>query len=224
MSERETFLPGDFIDEQKGRKLGEGVYAEGEKVYSKVIGIPRISDVEISVMPIFGKYLPRVGDRVIGIVSEVQISGWILDINCPYDAFLPLSEATEEFIDNRTDISRYFDKDDIVFCKISRVTKTKNVQASMRDFMARKLYEGTVIRVSPTKIPRIIGKAGSMIQLIKNKTKCEIYTGQNGLVWVRGANKAKAMEAILTIERDSHTVGLTEKIEKMLGDDVGTQV
>ncbi len=222
MSEnREIVLPGELLEERKGRKLGEGVYLDGEKVFSKVVGIPRATDVEIAVMPLFGKYLPRVGDRIIGIVSEVQLSGWIMDINSPYVAFLPLSEATEEFIDSRTDISRYFDKDDVVFCRISRVTKNKTIQASMRDFMARKLYGGTIIRVSPTKIPRIIGKAGSMIQLIKTKTKCEIYTGQNGLVWIRGVDKAKALEAILTVERESHTTGLTEKIEKMLGEEVG---
>ncbi len=218
---REIVLPGELLEERKGRKLGEGVYLDGEKVFSKVVGIARMTDVEISVIPLFGKYLPRVGDRIIGIVSEVQLSGWIMDINSPYVAFLPLSEATEEFIDSRTDISRYFDKDDVVFCRISRVTKNKTIQASMRDFMARKLYGGTIIRVSPTKIPRIIGKAGSMIQLIKTKTKCEIYTGQNGLVWIRGVNKAKAIEAVLTVERESHTTGLTEKIEKMLGEEIG---
>jgi exosome complex RNA-binding protein Rrp4 len=57
-----------------------------------------------------------------------------------------------------------------------------------------------------------------MVTLIKSKTGCDIYTGQNGLVWIRGENKAKAIEAILTIEKESHTVGLTEKIEKMLGE------
>ena len=88
----------------------------------------------------------------------------------------------------------------------------------MRDFESRKLRNGVLIKVTPTKIPRIIGKEGSMISMIKNKTKCEIITGQNGLVWIRGENKDKAIEAILIIEKESHTVGLTERIEKMLGE------
>jgi exosome complex component RRP4 len=56
-----------------------------------------------------------------------------------------------------------------------------------------------------------------MIELIKKKTGSEIYVGQNGVIWIKGGNKEKAIEAILTIEKEAHTVGLTEKIAKMLG-------
>lgn len=215
--DRKIVLPGELIEERKGRKLGVGVYQEKEKVFAKVLGIPRISENEILVIPLSGKYIPQIGDRVIGVVSEVEISGWLVDINSPYVAFLPLAEAVEEFVDtSRVDLSRYFDTNDIVFCKISKVTKNKTIQVSMRDMLARKLYGGTIIKVTPSKIPRIIGKGGSMINLIKMKTKCEIYTGQNGIVWIRGESKAKAIEAILTVEKESHTIGLTDKIEKML--------
>jgi exosome complex component RRP4 len=219
MTLREIVLPGEVVEERKGRKLGTGVYPDGEKVIAKVLGIPRTNEYEISVIPLSGVYLPNIGDRVIGIISEVEISGWLVDINSPYPAFMPLGEAVEEFVDTtRTDISRFFDINDVIFCRISKVTKNKTIQASMRDMLARKLYGGVTIKINPTKIPRVIGKAGSMISLIKTKTKCDIYTGQNGVVWIRGENKAKAIEAILTIEKESHIIGLTEKIEKMLSE------
>ncbi len=211
-------LPGEFISERKGRKLGRGVYIEDEKIFAEVAGVPRINELEASVIPFSGKYIPEFGDRVIGIVSEVEVSGWRIDINSPYEAFLPASEAIDSFTNmNRVDMSRYFDKNEIIFCKISRVTKNKTTQASMRDMMAKKLFGGILIKVTPSKIPRIIGKAGSMIQTIKSLTECDIYTGQNGVVWIRGDNKAKAIEAIMMIEKESHMSGLTEKIEKLLG-------
>lgn len=219
MKIREIVLPGDLLDERKGRKLGNGVYEENDKVFSKFLGVPRVNENELSVIPLSGTYLPRFGDRVIGVIEAVEVSGWFVDINSPYSAFLPLSEAVDEFVDlQRTELTRYFDVGDIVFCRLSKVTKNKTVQASMRDFESRKLRNGVLIKVTPTKIPRIIGKEGSMIMMIKNKTKCEIVTGQNGLVWIRGDNKDKALEAVLTVEKESHTVGLTEKIEKMLGE------
>jgi exosome complex component RRP4 len=131
----------------------------------------------------------------------------------------------DEFVDlQRSELTRYFDVCDTIFCRLSKVTKGKTVQASMRDFESRKLRNGILLKVTPTKIPRIIGKEGSMIMMIKNKTECEIVTGQNGLVWIRGENKEKAIEAILTIEKESHTIGLTEKIEKMLNEDVKQDV
>jgi len=210
-------LPGEFIEERKGRKLGKGVYEENGKVFAKVLGLPRMTDTEVSVIPLSGAYLPNVGDRIIGVVSTVEIAGWFVDINSPYPAFLPLAEAVEEFVDtSRVDLSRYFDTGDVIFCRISKVTKGKNVQVSMRDMVSRKLYGGVLIKVTPSKVPRIIGKGGSMIQMIKQKTRCDIYVGQNGVIWIRGENKGKAIEAILLIERESHTTGLTERIERML--------
>jgi len=217
MKVKEIVLPGEVVDERKGRKLGSGVYLGDDKVFSKVLGIPKVDENEISVIALSGVYIPRVGDRIIGIINEVEISGWSVDINSPYTAFLPFSEAVEEFVDmSRTDLSRYFDIGDTIYCKISKVTKNKVVQVSMNDMSAKKLYSGVIVKVTPTKIPRIIGRGGSMISLMKNKTKCDIIPGQNGVVWIKGEDKTKAIEAVLTVEKESHIVGLTEKIEKML--------
>ena len=80
-----------------------------------------------------------------------------------------------------------------------------------------KLRDGMLIDVSPSKVPRIIGKQGSMINLLKDLSKCQVHVGQNGKVWINGDNCEKLIEAIRVIERESHISGLTEKIEKLLG-------
>jgi len=216
---RTIVIPGEYIDDKKGRKLGNDVYEEGEKVFAKVLGIPVASENEIKIIPMSGVYIPGISDNVIGVITEVGISGWTVDINSPYIAFLPVADGVDEFVDtNRTDISRFFDVGDALFCKISKVTKNKTTRVSMRAMGARKLPGGVLMRVKPVKIPRIIGKGGSMINMIKQRTGCVIYVGKNGVIWLRGDNKAKAIEAILTIERESHTTGLTDKIARMLGD------
>jgi exosome complex component RRP4 len=217
MTQREIVLPGTYIEERKGRKI-VNCYVEGEKVFSKVLGVLKISEEEIAVVPLAGKYFPKVGDRIIGRIEEIEVSGWWVDINSPYRAFLPLGEAVEEFVDvRRVDLSKFYDIDDIIFCKITKVTKNKIIQVSMKDMLARKLFGGITIKITPYKVARVIGKGGSMIELIKKKTGSEIYVGQNGVIWIKGGNKEKAIEAILTIEKEAHTVGLTEKIAKMLG-------
>ena len=217
--ERPIVLPGEFVDEKKGRKLGDNVYEEDGKVFSKVIGIPKLTENEISVIALAGKYLPKVGDRVIGVILDVEVSGWFVDINSPYIAFLPLGEAVEEFVDtSRVDISKYYDVNEIIFCRISKVAKNKTVQVTMHDLHAKKLVGGVLAKITPSKVPRVIGKGGSMINLIKKKTGCELLVGQNGVIWVKGKNKAKAIEAILLIEKESHIIGLTEKVERMLSE------
>lgn len=214
---RPIVLPGELIDVKKGRKIGDKVYEKNGKVFSKVLGIPKIGENEINVIPLSGVYSPKIGDKIIGIIKEIEVAGWFVDINSPYIAFLPLGEAVEEFVDiSRVDISKYYDIGDIIFCKVCKVTKNKIVQVSMKDPTSRKLYGGVIIKITPSKVPRVIGRGGSMINLIKSKSNCEIFIGQNGLIWIKGKDKSKAIEAILTIEKKSHIYGLTEEIEKML--------
>lgn len=216
---KEIVVPGEYLGEKQGRKIGKGAYYEGEQVFAGALGIPRINENEIIVIPLSGVYVPYIGDKVVGIITSLEISGWGVDINSPYSAFLPLSEGVNGFVDTaRADLSRYFDVGDFIFCIISKVTRDKTIRVSMREVGARKLYGGILIKVNPTKVPRIIGKGGSMIMMIKEKTKCDIYTGQNGLVWIRGDNKAKVIEAIMMIDKESHVSGLTERIEKFLSE------
>src|SRR3989344_6749672 len=104
MSETKVVLPGEFIEEKKGRKIGKNAFFEGEKVFSKVLGIQRVDENEINVIPLAGIYMPNFGDKIVGIISSTEISGWFVDINSPYEAFLPLSEGVDAFVDNRVDI------------------------------------------------------------------------------------------------------------------------
>ncbi len=218
--ERPIVLPGEFLCEREGKRIGDNVYEENGKVFSKVIGIPKITESEISVIALSGKYMPKVGDRVIGTIIGVEVAGWFVDINSPYVAFLPLGEAVEEFVDtSRVDISKYYDVNEVIFCRILKVAKNKIIQVTMHDLHAKKLVGGVLVKITPSKVPRVIGKGGSMINLIKNKTNCELLVGQNGVIWVKGKDKSKAIEAILLIEKESHIIGLTEKVEKMLSEE-----
>ena len=85
-----------------------------------------------------------------------------------------------------------------------------------RQSRSRKLIGGRIMKITPSKVPRVIGKAGSMIELIKDKTKCQIIVGQNGVIWLKGENEGLAAKTIYKIERESHTTGLTDKITAYL--------
>jgi exosome complex component RRP4 len=84
-----------------------------------------------------------------------------------------------------------------------------------------KIRDGLIVRVNPHRVPRIIGKEGSMISLIKEATGCNITVGQNGLIWIRGEgidNKLFAKQAIDFIIENTTSEGLTEKVEGWLKD------
>ena len=100
--------------------------------------------------------------------------------------------------------------------EVSSVSKSKSINLSMKSRKCRKLRGGRLIKVVPSKVPRIIGRSGSMVELIKNSTGTQIVVGQNGLVWVKGENEDLATEAILLIDEKAHIKGLTDFIKDFL--------
>jgi len=107
---------------------------------------------------------------------------------------------------------------DVVLLKIVGHDETMRIQVTMQDHGLRKLTGGMVIEVSPSKVPRVIGKTGSMIQMLKNMTGCRIYVGQNGRIWIDGEldNIVRAVRAIRLIEEEAHARGLTERVKQLL--------
>lgn len=214
MSERKLVIPGDFLGDGRA---GHGAYEEENKAFSACIGLAEEKNGLHFVIPLSGIYNPKRGDGVIGKIEDVAFSRWIVDVNSPYEAVLPLAEATEEFIDlTKNDMTKYFNFGDLIFAEITSVSQTKNVQLSMRNRKCRKLRGGRLIKVTPAKVPRIIGKAGSMVEMIKEMTNTQIVVGQNGIVWVKGDHEDIAMDIITTIERKSHVHGLTDQVRAIL--------
>ena len=61
-----------------------------------------------------------------------------------------------------------------------------------------------------------------MISMIKQETGCNVILGLNGVVLITGKtleDEQLAMRAILKIEQESHTSGLTDRITQMLKDE-----
>jgi len=153
---------------------------------------------------------------VIGKIMDISASNWLVDINSPYPAPLHVNEVPWRVEFGET--GKFMSVGDVVLLKIVSVDEMKRIQVSMQDHGLRKLTGGMVIEVSPSKVPRVIGRNGSMIQTLKNETGCRIYVGQNGRIWIDGEldNILKAIEAIKMIEEEAHSLGLTEKVKRFL--------
>jgi len=222
------------MDEESGRKLvitgeqigngraGHGTYEQNGKVYSKFVGMSESKGDMHFVTPLSGAYNPKRGDGVIGRIVEIIAQKWFVDINSPYEAVLTLSEGVEEFVDlTKSDLTKFYDYNDLIFTEILSVNRQRQIQLSMRSRKSRKLRGGRLIRVTSSKVPRIIGKGGSMVEMIKQLTGTQIVVGQNGIVWVKGENEDLAAEAILQIEERAHTPGLTEYMKRLLEEKSG---
>ena len=212
---RELVLPGDIIDET-GAKAGEYAYSREGKVYAAVMGIKNVSPIGVSVIPLWGQYMPSAGDFVIGIVNDIGPSNWMIDINAPYPAPLHVSEVPwkVEF----GDTSRFLNIGNVVLLKILSVDESKKIQVTMNDSGLRKVEGGLLVEIAHSKVSRVIGKSGSMIQMLKAASGCRIFVGQNGRIWIDGDEDRASVvaDAIKMIEEKAQARDLTEKVKVYL--------
>jgi len=218
---RELVVPGTLLA-QGPYKNGRGTFREGNRIYSTVVGLVEVRGDLIRVIPLEGPYIPEVGDNVLGKIVDVRFSAWAVDIGAPYEASLRVQDATEERIDlMKTDLRKIFDIGDIIYARIKGYNEINQIDLTTKGmpFHGGPLRGGQLVTITPSKVPRLIGKGGSMINLIKKLTNTRIIVGQNGWVWVSGRNdelEKLAIEAILKVDRESHTQGLTDRIKEFL--------
>ncbi len=214
--ERKLVIPGETIVSGDDYLPGDYTKRDGDDVVANRYGLAEVRGRVVKILPISGVYEPRRGNTVIGRVNEVTFNGWVVDIGGPWRAFLPLNECPR-FI-NRNNVEEFATIGDVFNIKVWGV-KTGNVDLSLKSRGLGKLEDGRIIKINCHKVPRVIGKEGSMINLIKDKTNTEITVGQNGYVWLKGDldGTKKAEEAMRLIEKEAASEGLTEKVEEFLG-------
>jgi len=217
MKEKNLITPGEVIVEGMDYLPGEGTYRDGSVIRSSLLGLTQTRDRLVKVIPLSGRYIPKRDDHVIGVVKEVRYSNWIVDIRAPYDALMMVGEAVDRFIDLKKDkLSSFFNIGEVMICKITNVDESMTPMVTARGPGLRKLTDGRIIDVQPSKIPRLIGKNASMVKMIKDHTGTKMFVGQNGKVWLQGGNEALVIKVIRKIERDAHKQGLTDEILKIL--------
>ncbi len=213
METKEIVYPGDRIEINDLRPRN-GIYEDNSQYFSEYFGVIQKGERFIDIAPFNSPYLPRVNDKVIGKIMDIGPTMWTVDINSPYYSLLHINDTPWHV--NAGDLTRYLTAGDFIYVKISVSNEIKESWVSMRDTGMRKLESGQVIMIKPPKVPRVIGKGGNMISLIKTETDTKIIVGQNGFIWIDGEpdNVNIAINAIEMVEREAHTIGLTDRMSE----------
>ena len=211
---KDLVIPGQVLADDEYYS-GRGTFKENGKVCSSLMGLVSLRNKKLRVIPLKSKYVPKKGDVVIGKINDVRFSMWDVDINSPYSGILP---AFEVFGREKKELNKVFDVGDVLFLRVVDVDEIKKAKLGLKGRGMGKFKGGIIVDIAPTKVPRLIGKKGSMINMIKDKTKCKIVVGQNGLVWVKGDEDMEQLtkNIIHLIEAEAHTSGLTNKIKNKL--------
>lgn len=225
--EKTIVVPGEVLATGMDYLPSYGTYREGDNIRAGKLGIVQIDGKVIKLTPVSGRYLPKRGDTIIGKIIDVSMNGWRVETNSPYSAMLGLKDASNEFIEKGANLTKIFNFDDYIVCGITQVTSQKLVDLTTRGPGYRKLRGGRIIEVNTHKVPRIIGKAGSMVSMIKQATGCSIIVGQNGWIWLNSEDplmEMLAVETIKKIEAEAHLAGLTDKIKEFLEKKTGKKI
>jgi len=212
--DRKVVVPGDLLSEE-AKRSGEGTYVKNGGVYSLLYGLANFRD-KINVIPLAGKYIPGPGDNVIGVVKDITFSNWIVDINSPYDGLLHISEFPNRI--ESDEMSKHLRIGSSIMTRVTDVDPTMKVELTLNDKKLGQIKAGQVIEISHTRVPRLIGKGGSMISMLKKEVNCNIFVGQNGRIWIHGGTEDMdlALKTITLIEREAHTNGLTDRVVDVL--------
>lgn len=213
---RQIVIPGETIVSGDEFLPSDGAYRDGKDVVAGRYGIANIFEKHIRVVPVSGAYYPRRGNTVIGTIVDITFNGWLIDFGGAQNAFLPVSEVPRYI--NKNEMQEFLDFGESVIIKVWDV-KSRGVDVSMKMRGFGKIEGGMIVSVSPNKVPRIIGKEGSMVKLIKDATGCDITVGQNGKIWISGKdtdNEVTTKKIIEFIANNSTILGLTEKVEDLI--------
>jgi|TARA_B100000315_G_C14552971_1_gene576771 exosome complex component RRP4 len=213
MSERKIVIPGEVI--VKGDKYlpGEGTEKQGDSVVALRYGLAEETKELVKVISLSGPYMPRRGNVVIGTVENTNFNGWFVDLQMPEFAFLPVSEVPGYI--NKNEINDFMGIGSVVIAKIRDVNK-RGIDLTIKSRGLGRLEDGMILKINPHKVPRIIGKEGSMVNLIKEETGCNITVGQNGAISISGdkvEDELLAKKAILSIVERAYMSGLTDEMK-----------
>ncbi len=218
-SKRKYVIPGDVVTSGPFRPE-QNTILEGNKIISTTIGISEIYDDSVRVIPLTGKYIPKINDLVIGkVISHTSLS-WELDINSCYVGFLPAQDVFgRDFSAHADELTSKLKSGDLVAARIANFDRTRDPLVTISDRDLGKIDSGDLVEISPNKVPRLIGKRGTMIQTIEMATNAAITIGQNGWVVVSCESPEgllKAKKAIQMVDEQAHVANLTDQVKEML--------
>lgn len=215
---RALVVPGDVLYEGQ-IKTGDNTYRIQGKVSATRVGLVDYGKGMVSVIALEAGFNPLIGDLVVGEVIDIELGQWVVDIDAPSDAILNVPDAIDAPF--RTDIvmPEILDVGDTITAKIVDMDRSRTPILSILGRGLGKVEEGFTIRLTPSKIPRLIGKKGSMVNMILKETGCNVVIGQNGRILIQGKTREQEMKVVKVIEkieREAHISGLTNRVQEYL--------
>ncbi len=215
---RDLVVPGDILFEGRIR-TGDNTHRFDGKVSASRIGLVNFSRDMVSVIALEAGFNPLTGDLVIGEIIDIGLGKWMVDIDTPEEAILNVPDAIDAPFNPEMVMTNILDIGDTLVAKIVDLDRRRTPILSILGRGLGRVDNGFIVRLTPSKIPRLIGKKGSMVNMILKETGCNIVIGQNGRILINGRTREQeemALKVINKVENEAHISGLTSRVQEYL--------
>jgi exosome complex component RRP4 len=216
---RRFVIPGEVVARGTLR-ADANVIRLGDDIVSTRVGMAEVAHDTARVVPLSGPYIPRIDDLVVGKIIDYSAFAWEADINSCFFGILPAQSVFgRDYSPAKDSLTDKLAVGDMIAAKVIAFDRTRDPLLSISGPGLGRIPRGQSVRISPAKVPRLIGKKGSMIRTIEQGTNCRMLIGQNGVVIIVGAPEdiLRAKKAVETVEENAHSPDLTGSIQKQLG-------
>ncbi|EAL92980.1 hypothetical protein LV164_002519 [Aspergillus fumigatus] len=151
--------PGEVVTDDPQWMRGHGTYSNplSTSIIATVAGTVQKTNKLLSVQPLRARYIPEIGDLVVGRIVEVQSRRWKVDIAAPLLAQLPLSAINLPggILRRRTSadelqIRTFFSEGDLVVAEVQSVHSDGSASLHTRSLKYGKLRNGVFLAVAGT--------------------------------------------------------------------------
>jgi len=212
-------VPGEIVAKGNFRSW-VNVLKKGEEYLSLFVGRAEISGGRVRVIRLSGPYIPKVGDFVIGVVTDIQPLAATLDINSYVNGYILANAFFKRRIDpSKFDLSNKVNIGDLVAARVKKIERGKDIV--LQPDQKWKVEGDAIFYISPAKAHYLYASRSRIPSKIKEFTGAELRLGANGIVVVKGDLKKIEMvkKALDVIESTYNLNGLYGEIIKVFSKD-----
>ncbi|MEM0097495.1 MAG: hypothetical protein QXY52_00795 [Conexivisphaerales archaeon] len=211
-----SVVPGDLVARGNYR-IYSNVIKNDDKFYSIFVGSAEVTGGRVRVTRLSGPYIPKIGDQVIGMITDVQPLAATVDINSYINGFIMANAFYKKRIDpSKRDLSEKVRVGDLLSARVNRIERGRDVSLSLDQ---RWRVDGDAIfYVSPAKAAYLLKSKSNIISKIKAFTGAGIVMGINGVIVAKGEKDSigRITEIVRVIESQVELNGLEDMLKGVL--------
>ncbi|BEJ12036.1 hypothetical protein CspHIS471_0204960 [Cutaneotrichosporon sp. HIS471] len=192
--------PGEVIASAKEYMRGHGTYVESDSIVSSVAGTVQRVNKLISVKPLQSRYVPEVGDLVIGRIADVGAQRWRVEANARQDAVLMLSSVNlpggvvrRKIESDALKMREFLAEGDLLVAEVQAFFGDGAMSLHTRSLKYGKLRNGQLVVIPPRLVRRL---KSHFVHIPKpcGPSGVDVIVGMNGFVWVSLGTSQAARE------------------------------